>query len=324
MFDLTAKISIGSRVFYSGALEAKTVSFFDKLVKKGIVNTVGKKIHEKFGPRVWDVSEFLSTVSDKDLKSNAIPLLNSRMEQAYERKFKTGGFGTWSQIALNTINRRERIKSEGEPTEGRTDTPLWFSGRLSLAAQKGFQVTDFNAFSKDNVSVNGKDVSIISTVSPIDMSVAYVEPKGMWAKTPSWYKRKSTLHSFEELIAVQSFGGTKSRIPARNIPLWVMLRSKERFGEMGGSKEFNREVWSPFLKRDFEKIFQKLRKRKSGNVRIDFEDKITAVSKPIFSEFEVSESDYRKALRKQGKPAKDIEAAISARKKWMEEYLKGM
>jgi len=320
IFDLTAKISIGSKVFYSGALEAKTVGFFENLVKKGIVNTVTKKIHSKFGPRVWDVTEFLATVSDKELEKKSLTLLNSRMEEAYERKFESGGFGTWSQIKLNTTKKREYLMKQG--VVGSDVKPLWFTGRLSTAVQEGFKVTDFKSFSKESVSSKGKDVDILSTVSPIDMRIAWTEPKGAWGSTPAWYGKRGDLRSFEELVAIQTFGGTPSNIPKRNIPLWKIKEEGGRF-RMGGNREFLQKVWSPFLKKDFSKIFQETATRKIGKVKERAVRKLGSLTYTFASVFGITEEQNIATLKKHGVPTAKIESSIKAQKLYVENLKKG-
>ena len=203
---------------------------------------------------------------------------------------------------------------------GKEENPLWFTGNLSSAVQEGFKITDFKSFLKEEVSSRGKDINILSTVSPIDMKFAWIEPKGAWGKTPKWYREKTGLHSFKDLVNVQTLGSPKKKIPKRQIPLWKIVQEKGKF-RMGANKELLQEVWSPFLREDYEKIFKETSVKKSSQIRKGFKKKMVAITKPMRMVWDIPEEEYRKTL--EGRPEKVISAAIAARRLLRDKLLKG-
>ena len=92
---------------------------------------------------------------------------------------------------------------------------------------------------------------------------------------------------------------------------------------MGGNREFLREVWSPFLKKDFSKIFQETATRKIGKVKERAVRKLGSLTYTFASVFGMTEEQNIATLKKHGVPTAKIESSIKAQKLYVENLKKG-
>jgi hypothetical protein len=121
--------------------------------------------------------------------------------------------------------------------------------------------------------------------------ISYKEPDaGEIRGVPRWYWTKR-IRSFGDLISHQS--------------RWHGIALS-----MGTSGEFNKMVWSPFLRKDFPRIFQEVSTSKFGKVRDSFVTRLNKVTLTFAQVFGVTEEENRRRLKALGKPQKDIERSL--------------
>lgn len=286
---VTIKLEIDGKQIIEEALTLKLASVIENRIKRKIVDTLGRVSTRVTGKRLAAIASVFSALTETSFEKNAIADLNDRVFKAYQEKFETKGFGTWRQIKLRTIRRRQWLVTQGAkreygPTHGITD-PLWFSGTLRDV------VLDHTRFTRFKFLKFGEAHKGSIELKDIDIGYHFTSPKNTIA--PKWYfktrkQKRPSFTTFDQILKHQTKKGW---------PIWLT------------QPEFLEHVWLPFLDNDFAKLFRR------GSRTQQTKDKVVGVFKPVMKEMidEIKISDAQLqagALRFQDNLLKEIKSMV--------------